>query len=269
MDTAPAGPRRAHPEFPELAGGLRLSAEALRRRDDAKKMDTFVQMLANAEYWLSFELHAFEPVLVTAPSPLRELGVAVALKFGEHMDGRLAASDVDSARQFLLRRIAPDLRPGVTQALDRLRAMVEIRDRQTALANEGFVIYQPEPALSVHALRVMGRATIVVDGNPDADKVLELKVGEPVRLAATDEKGRPLDPPEIETDTGAPLLVRTGDKATGLDERTERDVTAHRSDRSPSTDRAPVARDVVFMVPGAYRLRVRGRASGDKKVIVR
>ena len=227
--------------MPELASGLRLSVEALRARPDAHKMETFLQMLDNAEYWLSFDLHAFEPVLTCAPSPLRELGVAVALKFSENLDGRLAMDDLDAADGYLQRRIAPDLRPGVTEALRRLRAIVDLRDRQAQLADDGFEVYEPEPALSVHALRAAGRATIVVDGSAEAPATLELVVGVPVRLASTDEKGRPLAPPEIETDTGAPLLVRSIDDA----------------------------RDVMFMVPGTYRLRVRGRASGDKKAIVR
>ena len=242
MEASPrAAPRRAHPELVELAGGVRLSAEAIRSRSDGHRMETFVQMLENAEYWLSFDLHAFEPVLTTAPSPLRELGVAVALKFNDRPDGLLGTEDVNAAQQFLLRRIAPDLRPGVTEALQRLSAIVELRDRKEALFEDGYLEYAPEPALSVHALRAMGRATILVDGAEDDAKVLALNVGQPVHLSAIDEKQRPLDPPEIETDTGAPLWIRPRDDG----------------------------RDVLFLVPGAYRLRVRGRASGDKKVMVR
>lgn len=233
--------RRAHPEQPELAGGLSLSVETLRRRDDAEKMETFIQMLANAEYWLSFDMHTFEPILSSAPSPLRELGVAAALKFSEQVDGRLSIADLETTERFVLRRIAPDLRPGVTEALTRLKAIVETRDQQDALVADGYEVYDHEPALSVHALRAMGRAAIIVDGDADRPNAIEAEVGQPVRLSSVDEKGRPLDPPEIETDTGAPLLVRAIDGA----------------------------RDVIFMVPGAYRIRVPGRASGDKKVKVR
>ena len=232
--------RRGHPKMLELANGLDLSAGALRTRADAHKMVAFLQMLDNAAYWLSFDLHPFEPALLAAPSPLRELGVAVALRFGEGMDGRLTATDLRTAQSFLLRRIAPDLRPGVTEALARLRAMTEVRDRQADLIADGFEPYRPEPALSVHALRVMGAATILVDGQRATDPTATLPLGVPVALSATDDKGRSLDPPEIESDTDAPLLVR------------------------PHAD----GREVVFMVPGRYRLRVRERAAGDKKVVV-
>ena len=245
MNTAPPtltpAIRRGHVELPELAGGLSLSVESLRRRDDADKMETFIQMLANAEYWLSFDLHSFEPILASAPSPLRELGVAAALRFSERVDGRLSVADLDAAEQFVLRRIAPDLRAGVTEGLNRLKAVVDTRDQQESLAAEGYVAYDHEPALSVHALRAMGRAHIIVDGDRDRPNTIEAQVGHPVRLSSIDDKDRPLDPPEIETDTGAPLLVRSIDGA----------------------------RDVIFMVPGRYRIRVPGRASGDKKVMVR
>ncbi len=233
--------RRSHPELPELAGGLQLSAERLRRRPDASKMEAFVQMLENAEYWLSFDLHAFEPVLTTAPSPLRELGVGVALKFSDRIDGQLDRSDVAFAEKFLIRRIAPDLRPGVTEALDLLGRTVQTRDRQESLCAEGFAIYAPEAALSVHALRARGRATIIVDGEVELPKLVEVTIGRPTRLSSVDDKGRVLDPPEVETDTGAPVLVRPQNGA----------------------------RDVIFMVPGNYRLRVPSRASGDLRVLVR
>ena len=241
MEPKPStAPRRAHPELPELAGGLRLSVESLRQRQDASKLEGFIQMLANAEYWLSFELHDFEPVLATAPSPLRELGVAIALKFSDEVDGGLRSDDVMRAQQFLIRRVAPDMRPGLSEALDRLQAVVQTRDRQPTWSNEGFTPYKPEPALSVHALRARGQATIIVDGDSEAPDRLEFAIGQMVRLSSVDEKGRGLSPPEIETDTGAPLLVRKADGA----------------------------RDVVFTVPGRYRLRVPGRASGDKKALV-
>ncbi len=231
--------RRGHPKMLELTNGLDLSAGALRARADAHKMGVFLQMLDNAEYWLSFDLHSFEPALATAPSPLRELGVAVALKFGEGLDGRLTTVDLKSAQSYLPRRIAPDLRPGVLDALVRLQTMVDVRDRRDDLIADGFSPYRPEPALSVHALRVMGAATILIDGQRDPAPTVKLPVGVPVSLSAVDDKNRPLGPPEIESDTHAPLLIR------------------------PHAD----AREVVFMVPGGYRLRVRGRAAGDKKVI--
>ncbi|MEO1336933.1 MAG: hypothetical protein AAFV29_14900, partial [Myxococcota bacterium] len=176
-----------------------------------------------------------------APSPLRELGVAVALKFGEGIDGRLTAKDIASAKNYLPRRIAPDLRPGVVEALNRLDAIVQLRDRETQLAAEGFEVYRPEPALSVHSLRAMGHAIIRIDDDAERPQTVDLELGRIIRLSAHNEKGRALPPPEIETDTGAPLWVRT----------------------------ANGTRDVIFLVPGIYRLRVRDRASGDKKLIVR
>lgn len=230
--------RSAHPSMPELVGGLELSAAHLHRREDAGAIEAFTRMLANAEYWLSFELASFEPLLETCPSPLRELGVAITLRFNDRMDGELTRDDLSRARE-LLAGLSSDLASGVAEGLETLLRAVDARESRPRFEAEGFSIYNPTSALSVHSLRAMGKASISVFGRSATDKQLAVRVGEAIRLSAVDERNRPVKPPEIESRLGAPVLTR---------------------------DEPEGARSVIFLVPGDYVLRVPGRAAGERKL---
>src|SRR5258708_2034603 len=101
--------RLPHPLMLQLVGGVELSLAILNRREDASEITAFAQMLANAEYWLSFDMAAFEPLLSKSPSPLRELGVAIALRFGEGFDGGLSLEDLARAKEALSPKLTQDL----------------------------------------------------------------------------------------------------------------------------------------------------------------
>lgn len=233
--------RPAHPVFPQLVGGLELTVKALAKREDAKRLEPFAQMLANAEYWLSFEVASFEPLLAKSPSPLRELGVAIALRFGEGLDGGLSAGELARAREVILGLLTDDLKPGVGAGLDTLERGVGAREQIPALEGSGYRRYQASQSLSVHALRAMGRSNISIAGKKDEDKKVEVRLGEELLLGATDEKGRPLPAPEIESHLEAPLYARD--------------------------EKDPSKRSIFLIVPGEYYVRVPGRATGDRKLI--
>jgi hypothetical protein len=232
----PVFTRIGHPTMRELVGGLELSLSTLLRRDDAS---TFAQMLANAEYWLSFDVAAFEPMLSKSPSPLRELGVAIALRFSECMDGGLTLSDLDRARQ-MIGLLATDLKEGVEEGLRTLERAVKARESIPALEQQGFRPYVVTPALSVHALRAMGKSHIEIVGHGTEERKVEVRFGEPITLASTDERGRPLSPPEVESHVEAPLYVREDSEN---------------------------QRTIFLLVPGEYFVRVPGRATGERKLI--
>ncbi len=217
----------------ELVGGLDLSA-------NGAASETLKKMLSNAEYWLSFDVANFETLLAKSPSPLRELGVAIALRFSERVNGELSSDDIRRARDELLEELTQEVRTGIAEGLGVLERAVSVRDRIPELEADGFVSYAPTSGLSVHALRAMGKSIITIEGRGDDAKV-SVEIGEPLALTATDERGRPLPPPEIDSRIGAPMLVKD-------------DAEANR-------------RSVVFLVPGEYVLRVPGRASGARKVV--
>src|SRR5690348_4666860 len=99
-------------------------------------------MIANAEYWLSFDLAAFEPLLAKCPSPLREFGVAVALRFGDGVDGMLDANDLARAKETVLEGELTDaLRAGLTSAFETLDRAVKTRDRLSEIEAAGFRRY--------------------------------------------------------------------------------------------------------------------------------
>ncbi len=231
--------KRRHPEARELLGGADLSTKALIDRQAAGPL---VEMLSNAEYWLSFELSSFEPLLVRAPSPLRELGVGIALRFGEGIDGQLNLGDLALARDFLKTAAPPELEAGLASGLASLERAVSTREKLAEFETQGFVRYAPGQALSVHGLRAGGSAEIAVDGVP-LGKETQLALGVPVVISATDEKKRSLAPPEIESELMAPIWAK------------------------PLPDKAD-SRTVLFLVPGRYRLRVPGRAEGGRSVLV-
>lgn len=227
-------PRRPHPILQELVGGLDLSASS-------NASETLTKMLSNAEYWLSFDVANFETLLAKSPSPLRELGVAIALRFSERMNGELSSEDIHRARNELLEELTQEVRTGISEGLGVLERAVSVRDRIPDLEAAGYKHYAPTQGLSVHALRAMGKSNIHIVDKPDDEARVSTSIGAELTMSATDERGRPLPPPEIESRIDAPMLVK--DDAEGA------------------------VRSVVFLVPGEYVLRVPGRASGARKVL--
>ncbi|MEQ9496347.1 MAG: hypothetical protein RIT81_05800 [Deltaproteobacteria bacterium] len=217
----------------ELVGGIDLSATNAVN-------DTLKKMLSNAEYWLSFDVANFETLLAKSPSPLRELGVAIALRFSEKVNGELTSDDIRRARDELLEELTQEVRNGIDEGLGVLERAVRVRDRVPELERDGFRSYEATSGLSVHALRAMGKSIIEIEGHDKSGKVT-VNIGEILSLTATDERGRSLPPPEIDSRIGAPMLVKDEEDAS--------------------------RRSVVFLVPGEYVLRVPGRASGERKVL--
>lgn len=232
------GRRDAHPALPELVGGLDLSTESLRNRADQAALGALVELLANAEYWLSFDVGTFEPLLARSPSPLRELGVGIALRFGENVEGRLSPADLATARTSLVAPLPDDVKAALHHGLEILERAVLARDRWDELEREGFAPYTPKQNLSVHALMAGGRGQIRANGELLAKgKRLRVPVGEVVTLAAFDDRGHPASAPELETAVEGGLLAREGQES-------------H-------------VREVVLLLPGAYRVRVPGKLEGD------
>lgn len=231
--------RTAHPVLPDLVGGIELSPRSLEEREDGAV--DLARMLANAEYWLSFDMASFETLLARSPSPLRELGVAISLRFSEQMLGELTLDDLTKARSEILPTLSDDLRPGIEHGLSTLERAVRTRDALAMLRAEGFTEYSGGKGTSVHALRAMGKSNISIAGYPEGEKRPAVELGTPLVVCATDERGRPLDPPDVESRTSAPVLIKDGE-----------------GDRT-----------VVFYVPGEYLLRVPGKASGDRKIVAR
>lgn len=232
--------KRRHPLAAELVGGLDLSPKALRERPDAAELAPIAELMANAEYWIAFEVASFDPLLLRCPSPLRELGVGVALRFCESVDGQLSAAELDAARAQLLPGLPADVASAIEEGLSVLAHFVTARDAAEELKTRGFTPYAPSGGLSIAGLRSLGRAEIYADGEKlDRDGALPL--GVPVVLTATDERGKALPAPEVESDLGAPLLAQSDDGE----------------------------RSVVLLVPGRYRLRVPGRSEGVRNVLAR
>ncbi|MFO0726855.1 MAG: hypothetical protein U1E65_23925 [Myxococcota bacterium] len=231
--------KRRHPEAKELLAGADLSSKALLERAATGPL---YELIANAEYWLSFELSTFEALLMRAPSPLRELGVGIALRFGEGIDGQLHPADLAAARAFFSAEAPAELGAALEMGLGSLERAVAVRERLAEFEAEGFQRYAATQALSVHGLRAGGSAEIEINGAPlKKDTIIAL--GAPVELRAIDEKKRHLAPPEIESELSAPLWAK------------------------PVPDKGET-RVVLFVVPGRYRLRVPGRADATKTVLV-
>lgn len=226
--------RAPHPVMPGLVGGIDLASTLA-------ASETLQKMMSNAEYWLSFDVASFEELLAKSPSPLRELGVAVALRFSERINGELSTEDLSRAKQELLEELTAELRAGISEGLAALERAVAARDQVPALEADGFKPYEAQSGLSVHALRAMGKSNIHIVGKDDAEKPVTATVGDRLELTATDERGRPLDVPEVESRVGAPIMFKDESEAK--------------------------KRTVVFLVPGEYVLRVPGRASGARKII--
>lgn len=235
--------RPSHPVMKDLAGNVELSVVALSKRTDIAQVQQIKEMLANAEYWLSFDMASFEPLLARTPSPLRELGVAIALRFGDGIDGALQIGDIARGKDMLLPKVPEDMKSGIERAMGTLEHAVAAREKLAVLEEAGFRRYTAGQSLSVHALRAMGKSQINIAGYPDDEKRVEVKLGEEIVLSAVDEKGRPLPVPEIESNLDAPLLSK---------------------DDAPNNRRT-----IVLYVPGEYLVRVPGRATGDRKLIAR
>ncbi len=228
--------RAGHPSLPQLVGGLDLSSAHLSR---SPQTAAFARMMANAEYWLSFDLASFESLLVKTPSPLRELGVAILLRFSDGVDGELGIEDLQRAQEALQKELPSELWPAVLDGIQTLERAVRAKHGREQFAAAGFKPYALTTSLSVHALRAMGRAQIELSGVEEP--ALRIPIGTILTTRALDERKKPLPPPEAESRIGAPLLVRE-------------DSAEHRS--------------FVFLVPGEYVLRVPGRAAGDRKLLV-
>lgn len=230
--------KRPHPVAPELVGGVDLSARALRALENRR----LGELLDNAEYWLSFDLASFEPILSKAPSPLRELGVGVVLRYGEGLDGRLEAGDLSAAQAELFDGLPPELAAGIRAGLAVLGRAVAARARIAELEANGHARYAPAAGLSVLGLRAGGTAHILLDDRK-VDRDAALALGQEHALRATDDRGRGLGAPELESETGAPIWARPVDKSE--------------------------TRRVVVVVPGRYRVRVPGRAEAVRTLVAR
>jgi len=233
--------RAHHPSVPALLGGAQLAPSQLRARADAEQLGDFIKMLANAEYWIGFDLASFEPWLNKCPSPLRELGVAVLLKYGEDIGGRLGQRDIERAQEGLQSTLPSDLDEGVQRGLLSLKRAVQARDRAPGLLQDGFHTSQRNAGMAAHALRAMGSASIWIQGVGAKDRAPQLEVGAPILMRASDERGRALSPLEIDSAMSAEVLIRDEEQA----------------------------RTVVFLVPGEYQVRVPSKASGARKLLLR
>lgn len=203
----------------------RLDRTALRQRTDAGPL---ARLLDNAAYWRAFDVARFEPLLAHAPPPLGELGIGVLLGFGEAPDARLHRRALAAAGDALA--LPDDLAASVSRCLDLLGRAVDARDAALQLEQEGFRQTEPRGGVPAFALRASGTARIQLDGE-DVIGPARVGLGTPVELKATDERGRPLPPPTIENDHGAPVWLRPADQGTRA----------------------------VWCIPGRYRLQVPGR----------
>lgn len=228
----------------DLLGGVDLSSEALRTRDDAEGLAPLIGLLDNAEYWLSFELAPFEPLLAYTPSPLRELAVGLTLRFGESIDGRLHEDEIHGFSASILGALPADVAGPLEQGIESLRRAVAARERTEEILSSGFAEYRPPQALSVHALLAKSKALLRVDGKPLSKKSpIEVEIGRPVVISAADESGKALESPTVESELNAPVLARRDDPAG--------------------------TRTVLFQIPGRYRVRVPGRLEGDGVLLAR
>jgi hypothetical protein len=229
--------KRKHPVDTDLVGGVDLTPKALRDREGTGAL---ADLLANAEYWLAFEVAHFEPLLATCPSPLRELGVGIALRYTEGIDGQLAMGDIEAARAHILPGLPEDVRHGIEAGLESLERAVRVRESLDELTAQGFEPHTHAHGISLAGLRAAGRATIAADGKA-LEKEAVLAIGVPIELSSTDDRGKATAPPDVENDLGAPLLSKSEDHS----------------------------RTIVLLVPGKYRLRVPGKAEGVRTILAR
>lgn len=236
--------RIPHPVVPQLLAGLDLSSAHLATLPPTPGLDRLQRMIANAEYWLSFDASNLDPLLQSCPTPLRELGVAIALRFGEQFGGRITHNDLSAARAELLEALPPAIRTSILAGLEILERSIRARDGRPDLEARGFRPYVATRSLSVHALRAGGKAIITIEGVDDNAIGVDVPLGQEIKLTARGERGQALAAPEVESPiANAGVLVFDPPGESG--------------------------RRIVFTVPGQYRLRVPGRATGDRKIIAR
>lgn len=220
-----------------LEGLEPLTLERLEGREEPGTR-ALALLLRNARYWLIFEVASFEPLLRHTPAPLLELGVGLLLRYGEDPAGRLELRDIEAAR-LELAELPPDLAAPLERALGLLARGVITRDALPSREREGFRAVRGSAGVSAFALRAAGSAAIEVAGHPRQGR-LEVELGEPLLISATDERGRPLPPPEVSSKLGAPVWLDD------LDARSRR---------------------VLLAVPGTYTLQVPGRAGGSRTLL--
>jgi hypothetical protein len=231
-----------HPSMPELVRGLDLSPGGLELYQKTPGMGLLGQMMANATYWLSFHVERFETWLVACPSPLRELGIAALLRFGERVDGSLDDDALSRMETELIPRLEGEVQDGVQVGIRHLRRILETQAEMPQWIAEGYRESRAARALSVESLRQPATARIVVSrGQTVLEDPLKAQVGEALILEAFDERSRPVRHPEVEHIADAPVLIQ-----------------------DPSEDQ----RRVRFLVPGTYALRVPGRSLGERKITV-
>lgn len=211
--------------------------EALAARPEAS-VRSLRRWLDNARYWRAFGVADFEPLLIHAPSSLADLGVGVLLRFGEAAGRQLEPRDLEAARSEI-EALPNELRGPIDTALALLHRAVEAREALPARESEGFRLVREGTGISAFALRAAGSARIHVEGHPDVRR-LEVPLGAPLRVSATDERGRGLPPPSVASDRGAPVWIREdGDGG----------------------------RSIWLVVPGAYVLQVAGRVGGTRTLV--
>ena len=218
-------------------GASRLSPENLNRFAD-EASEQLRQILNNAAYWVAFDMAQFEPLLAYAPPVVRDLGVGVLLAFGEHPAGYLELRDLAAARsalQSLPEELSTALHAGVTT----LHRAVSTRDRLPNKELERFREVQSKGGLAAFTLQSSSTAVISVQGHPAKGK-LKVELGVPVRVSATDERGRSLPPPDVENALGAPFW------------------------RADSSDGG---RDILLAIPGTYILQVPGHSGGARTLV--
>lgn len=217
---------------PELCGDLDL--EALGRSGP------LAAGLANVRYWLSYEQASLQPLLLQTPSPLMEIGTAVALQFSEDVSGALTEDALEAARQTWLPDLSDAAAEPVGRVLDIWTRCLEAREQRPRYNQAGFRSVPATSGISLKDLEAIGHADIRVDLEGDGPR-LRAALGTMLAARARDTKGRPLPNIEVEHPMGAEILLRkngeTGDT------------------------------EMVFWIPGPYRIRVPSRATGDRTVV--
>ncbi|MEO1233259.1 MAG: hypothetical protein AAFZ18_30615 [Myxococcota bacterium] len=214
---------------------LAIDAETLKTRPESAARE-LSRLLDNARYWLAFDLAEFEPLLAFAPSPLREIGVGLLLAYGEDVGGRLAFEDLEHAQTGL--RLPPDLAPAWQAALSALRRALEAREQLPHRLAEGYREVRASGGVSAFALRAAGTGAVEVEGHRAGSDV-NVAVGQPFTVRASDAKGRPLPLPVPRSELGAP--------AWALDMGPERRV--------------------LLTIPGPYALEVPGPVLATRQLV--
>ena len=241
--TREAPDRRTNVTLPELLGGLTLTRQSLEQRNEEGAVSNLLELISNAEYWLSYETDNFDPNLMYCPSPLRELGVGITLRFGHSLEGLLTLEDIESCREELMSTLPTDLHEGFQSGLDTLTRVVTVRSQIPTFVDKGYRRYEESKKLSIHALRASGRATIKLNGKHVTSQQSTFLLGEPIQISAVDASNRSIDLPEISNRSGSPIFSKDAFDGEW--------------------------RECIFTVPGLYRVSVPSRAEGGHKLLIR